>query len=117
MRERAAPVTAYRKEHDMLVQVITFKLDGIDDAAYQAHAGQTAPAFASLPGLRAKIWLANQQTSTYGGIYTWDDVAAMRAYLGGKIFQGLLGNPHLTDVTVRDFSVLAGPTEVTRGGY
>jgi len=101
----------------MHLQVITFKLDGIDDAAYRAHAEQNAPAFAALPGLRAKIWLANQQASTYGGIYAWDDVAAMRAYQGGKIFQGLQANPHMIDVTVGDFSVLAGPTEVTRGWY
>ena len=101
----------------MHMQVITFKLDGIDDAAYQAHAEQSAPAFAALPGLRAKIWLANRQAGTYGGIYTWDDVAAMRAYQGGEIFQGLQANPHMIDVTVRDFSVLAGPTKVTRGGY
>ena len=101
----------------MHMQVITFKLDGIDDAAYQAHAGQNAPAFAALPGLRAKIWLANRQAGTYGGIYAWDDVDAMRVYLGGKIFQRLQANPHLADVTVRDFSVLAGPTKVTRGGY
>ena len=107
----------YRKGHDMHLQVITFKLDGIDDAAYQAHAERNAPAFAALPGLRAKIWLANQQANTYGGIYAWDDVTAMRAYQGGKIFQGLQANPHMIDVTVRDFSVLAGPTEVTRGGY
>jgi Putative mono-oxygenase ydhR len=57
----------------MHIQVITFKLDGIDDAAYRAHAEQNAPVFAALPGLRAKIWLANQQAGTYGGIYTWDD--------------------------------------------
>jgi len=101
----------------MHMQVITFKLDGIDDAAYQAHAEQNAPMFAALPGLRAKIWLANQQANTYGGIYTWDDVAAMRAYQGGKIFRGLQANPHMVDVAVRDFSVLARPTEVTRGGY
>jgi hypothetical protein len=101
----------------MHVQVITFKLDGIDDAAYQAHAEQHAPAFAALPGLRAKIWLANQQAGTYGGIYAWEDVAAMRAYQGGKIFQGLRADPHMIDVTVRDFSVLAAPTKVTRGGY
>jgi Putative mono-oxygenase ydhR len=101
----------------MHMQVITFKLDGIDDAAYQAHAAQNAPAFAALPGLRTKIWLANQPTSTYGGIYTWDDVAAMRAYQGGKIFQGLQANPHMIDVAVSDFSVLAGPTKVTRGWY
>jgi hypothetical protein len=101
----------------MHIQVITFKLDGIDEAAYQAHAEQNAPAFAALPGLRAKIWLANEQTNTYGGIYTWDDVAAMRAYQSGKIFQGLQANPSLVDVAVRDFSVLDGPTKVTRGGY
>ncbi len=101
----------------MHMQVITFKLDGIDDAAYRAHAEQTAPTFAALPGLRAKIWLANRQASTYGGIYMWEDVAAMTAYQDGKIFQGLQANPHLIDVAVRDFPVLAGPTEVTRGGY
>ena len=101
----------------MHIQVITFKLDGIDDAAYQAHAEQNAPVFAALPGLRAKIWLASQQANIYGGIYARDDVAAMRAYQGGKIFQGLQANPHMIDVAVRDFSVLAGPTEVTRGGH
>ena len=101
----------------MHILVITFKLDGIDDAAYQAQAEQDAPEFAALPGLRSKIWLANQETNTYGGIYAWDDVAAMRAYQGGEIVQGLQANPHLIDVTVRDFSVLAGPTKVTRGEY
>ena len=101
----------------MHMQVITFKLDGIDDAAYQAHAEQSAPVFAALPGLRAKIWLANRQAGTYGGIYAFDDVAAMRAYQGGEIFQGLQANPHMIDVTVRDFSVLPGPTKVTRGVY
>jgi hypothetical protein len=25
---------------------------------------------------RAKIWLANQQSRTYGGSYTWDGIAA-----------------------------------------
>ena len=100
----------------MHVQVITFKLNGIDDAAYRAHAERSAPAFAALPGLRAKIWLASQPANTYGGIYTWDDVAAMRAYQDSEIFQGLRANPHMIDVAVSDFAVLAGPTKVTRGG-
>jgi len=101
----------------MHIQVITFKLSGIDDAAYQAHAERNAPAFAALPGLRAKIWLANQQAGTYGGIYAWDDVAAMRAYQDGEIFRGLQANPGMTDLAVSGFAVLAGPTKVTRGGY
>ena len=96
----------------MHMQVITFKLNGIDDAAYQAHADQNASAFAALPGLRAKIWLANQQTSTYGGIYAWDDVAAMRAYQGGQIFQGLQANPHMTDVAAEG---LLGPGRAHEG--
>jgi hypothetical protein len=101
----------------MHLQVITFKLDGIDDAAYQAHAKENAPAFAAVPGLHAKIWIANQQANTYGGIYMFDDIAAMRAYRGGKIFQGLQANPHMIDVTATDFTVLSGPTMVTGGGY
>jgi hypothetical protein len=101
----------------MPVQVITFELDGIDDGAYRVHAEQSAPAFAALPGLRAKIWLANRQTNTYGGIYQWDDAAAMRAYQDGSVFQRLLADPHMTNVAVRDFSVMSGPTTVTRGGY
>ena len=101
----------------MHIQVVTFTLDGIDDAAYQAHAEKVAPAFAALPGLRAKIWLANQQTNTYGGIYAFDDPTAMRAYQGGEIFQALQNSPHMIDVAVTDFPVLAGPTKVTRGGY
>jgi hypothetical protein len=101
----------------MHMQVITFKLNGIDDAAYRAHAEHSAPMFAALPGLRAKIWLANQRANTYGGIYTWDDVAAMRAYQGGKIFEALQTNPHMIDVTASDFSVLVGPTKKTRGWH
>ena len=101
----------------MHIQVVTFKLNGIDEAAYQVHAEQSAPAFAALPGLRAKIWLASEETNTYGGIYVFDDVDAMRAYQGGEIFRGLQENPHMVDVSVRDFSVLAAPTKVTRGEY
>jgi quinol monooxygenase YgiN len=115
--ERTPPVTSHRKEHDMHVQIITFKLDGIDEAAYRAHAEQSAPEFAAMPGLRAKIWLADPQANTYGGVYMWEDVAAMKAYQSGKIFQSLQANPHMTDVTVRDFPVLPEATKVTRGEY
>ena len=47
----------------------------------------------------------------------WDDVAAMRAYQDGEIFRGLQASRHMLDVVASDFSLLAGPTEVTRGGY
>jgi hypothetical protein len=47
-------------------------------------------------------------------MYTWDVVAAMMARQGGKIFHELQADPHIIEVAVRDFSLLAGPTEVTR---
>ena len=67
--------------------------------------------------LRLSQGSPTQPRRSYGGIYTWDDVAAMRAYQRGKIFHGLQADPHMIDVAVRDFSVLARPTKVTRGGY
>ena len=75
----------------MHMQVITFKLDGIDDAAYQAHAEQHAPVFAALPGLRAKIWLASPQANTYGGIYTWDNVCRDEGLPGRADLPGVAG--------------------------
>jgi hypothetical protein len=99
----------------MYMQVVTFQLDGIDEAAYRARVDQIAPVFAGLPGLRGKIWLADHRTNTYGGIYTWDDEAAMTAYQRGEVFRGLQADPHLTGLVSRDFSVLADPTKVTGG--
>jgi Putative mono-oxygenase ydhR len=98
------------------IQIVTFHLDGIDEAAYRARADHVAPVFAGLPGLRAKVWLADRRANTYGGLYIWDDVAAMRAYQDGGIFRGLQTDPDVSAVISRDFSVLAGPTRVTRGG-
>jgi len=48
--------------------------------------------------------------------------AGARSYLTkdadcADIVQALRANPHMTDVAIADFSVLAEPTKVTRGGY
>jgi hypothetical protein len=100
----------------MHMQIVTFHLDGIDEAAYRARADHIAPVFAGLPGLRAKVWLADRRTNTYGGLYSWENEAAMRAYQDGEIFRGLQADPDVSAVISRDFSVLAEPTQVTRGG-
>lgn len=99
----------------MHVQIVTFTLEGIDDAAYRARVDAVAPAFAQLPGLRAKVWLADPATRTYGGIYTWQDRGSMEAYCSGEIFRGLQADANLRRVASRDFSVLTEPTVVTQG--
>jgi Putative mono-oxygenase ydhR len=96
------------------IQVVTFQLAGLEPDAYRAHCETVAPAFTEIPGLRAKAWLANPATNTYGGVYAWETRQAMEDYVSGPIFTSLLANPGIADVTTRDFGVLERPTEITR---
>jgi Putative mono-oxygenase ydhR len=96
------------------IQIVTFQLAGLEPGAYRAHAEAAAPAFTQIPGLRAKAWLANPYTNTYGGLYAWESREAMEGYIRGPIFGALLTNPAMAEVTTRDFGVLEEPTEITR---
>jgi hypothetical protein len=95
------------------IQIVTFQLAGLEPDAYRAHCESAAPAFTEIPGLRAKAWLANPSTNTYGGVYAWERPEAMAAYLSGPIFGALLANPGIANVTSRDFALLERPTEIT----
>jgi len=99
----------------MYVQVVTFRLAGIDEPEYLRHVDAVAPAFAAMPGLRAKVWLADRATETYGGVYTWTDRESMEAYRCGPIFGRLQSDPHVSTLESRDFSVLTTPSTITRG--
>lgn len=97
----------------MHVQIVNFQLNGIDEAAYAAACEELAPAFTELPGLLSKVWLADAETNTYGGVYLWADRESFDAYTRGEIFAGIGSNPGFTNVTSRDFGVLEAPTAVT----
>ncbi len=99
----------------MHVQIVNFSLKGISEEDYRRHCEAIASAFANLPGLVSKTWLANPETNTYGGVYVWRDLQAMENYTETDLYKGMLVNPHLDDITVRDFAVLENPTRVTRG--
>jgi heme-degrading monooxygenase HmoA len=102
-------------EGPMQVQVINFQLQGIDAGEYSQMCEHLAPTVAEVPGLIAKMWLADPASNTYGGVYTWRDEQAMRDFAAGELFQAVKNNPHLTNVTSRTFGVLEGPTAITRG--
>ena len=99
----------------MHVQIVSFQLNGIDDAQYRDACDDEAPAFAAIPGLMSKIWLADQSTNTYGGVYIWRDRQALQTFVGSDLFRGFASDPQLTNFTSRDFDVLETPTEVTHG--
>jgi heme-degrading monooxygenase HmoA len=97
------------------IQIVNFRLEGIGEEDYRRHCEAIAPAFANLPGLVSKTWLANPDTNTYGGVYVWRSREAMEDYKRTDIYKGMLANPHLDGVVSKDFAVLENPTRVTRG--
>jgi hypothetical protein len=96
------------------IQVVNFHLRDLSDADYRAACDGWAPAFAAVPGLISKVWLADEATNTYGGIYTWVDRAAMVSFASSDLFRAVATNPNLVDLTSRDYSILEGPGVATQ---
>jgi heme-degrading monooxygenase HmoA len=99
----------------MHVQIVNFNLKDMTDAGFRSMADEVAPAFASVPGLISKIWLADVGKNTYGGVYVWQDADAMQAYLASDLGKGVAGNPSFANLTSRDFEVISGPTASSGG--
>ena len=97
----------------MHVQIITFGLKELSDEEYRSHCEAIAPAFAQLPGLISKTWLANAETNTYGGVYLWRDRLSMEGYERSDIYGGMLANPHLEGLVARSFPVIEEVSEIT----
>lgn len=98
----------------MHIQIVNLNLQDLSDSDYREACDGLAPVFADVPGLISKVWLADEATNTYGGIYTWVDRAAMEAFASTDLFKAIAANPNFVGITSRDFSVLAGPTAVTQ---
>ena len=98
----------------MHIQIINFQLKDLSEGEWHAQAEEVAPAFAEVPGLISKVWLANPSTNTYGGLYTWATREAMDKYVKSDLFNAVATNPNLAGITSIDFDVLENPTSVTR---
>jgi hypothetical protein len=64
-----------------------------------------AQPIADSPGLQWKIWLMNEADSEAGGIYLFEDDAAVNAFRGGPIVIALKINPIVSDFRVKMFGV------------
>ena len=99
----------------MQVLIVTFRLEGMTEAEYYRGCDEGAPAFAEIPGLIAKVWLADAARNTYGGVYTFRDQDSLDAYLASDLFRSIGETPGLVGLAVQRFGVLEGPTRVTHG--
>lgn len=97
----------------MRVRVVNFGLVGISPEGYAAHCEQIAPQFNAWPGLVAKVWLADPDRNTFGGIYLFEDGAAARASRSTELFANMLASDVFSDATIDEFDTLAGPTAIT----
>jgi hypothetical protein len=67
---------------------------------------------ADMAGLRWKIWIISEARSEAGGIYLFDDDAAVKAFMDGPIIAEMKGDPTLS---IKAFDVIADLTAITRG--
>lgn len=99
----------------MRVLVVTFELNGITEPQYRQGCDEGAEAFAEIPGLIAKVWLADAGNGRFGGVYTFEDDAALDAYLASDLFRAVAEAPEFADVRADSYGVLESPTRVTHG--
>jgi len=99
----------------MHVQIINFQLKDLSDPDYRKVCDELAPAFASVAGLMAKVWIASPTSNTYGGVYYWRDREAMQEFGKTELFRSVANHPNLSGITSTDFDVIEGPTRVNRG--
>ena len=96
--------------------IVTFSLNDLSDEAFRKAATEAAPAFAAVPGLSFKLWLADAERGTYGGVYLFDTAEAADHYLASDLFtSAVIDNPHFADVAIRQSSVLEAATAHTAG--
>lgn len=98
----------------MQILIVNFNLDGLTVDQFRAGGVELAPAFAEVPGLRSKIWLGSEKTNTCGGVYIFEDAAALDAYLASPLYAGVRDNPAFVGQRVTRFDVLEEPSAITR---
>ena len=98
----------------MIIQVVNFNLNDMSDADYRSVCDGLAPELAQVPGLISKVWLADEASNTYGGVYAWADQGAMDAFARTDFFKAFATNASFANITSTAFGILEGPSEVTR---
>jgi hypothetical protein len=90
---------------------INYKLNG-PRAEYEKENLAYGQPIAGLPGLRWKVWIINEAKREAGGIYLFDNDAAVKAFVDGPIIAEMKGDPTLS---IKAFDVMPELTAITRG--
>ena len=99
----------------MYIHIINFNITGIDRSQYEGGAMQATSAFAAVPGLIRKHWLANEENNTYGGVYIFDSKESHDAFTESELYAGVKGNPSFTNFSGKSFENIDSLAKHTRG--
>ena len=94
---------------------INFTFSGISRSELEAAWLPAAQPIAETPGLRWKVWLMNEETHECGGVYLFDDEAAVQGFLNGPIVAATKDAPILSNASVKIFDMMEAHTAITRG--
>ncbi len=97
----------------MHAQIVEFRLRNMTPEGYAEMCDQLAPAFGDVPGLLAKVWLADPEENRFGGFYLWEGIRRMRAFGDSELSRAVATHPNLADFTSRELAVLERPTRLT----
>ena len=96
----------------MYVQIVTYNLNGVSEQDYIDIAHQVSPQFNSMPGLHAKVWLANAEENAFGAVYFWDDRESMERFTRSDLFEATY--PGFANVVSQGYDVYEHLTKSTQ---
>ncbi len=93
---------------------INFKFS-VSASDYESAVTPMAKEFATVVGLRWKVWLMNEGEKEAGGIYLFDDQSSVNAFLESDLVKQVTSHPALSEFSVKQFEVMEELTAATRG--
>lgn len=93
---------------------INFRFN-VPKADYESAVTPLASDFAAVEGLRWKVWIMNEAETEAGGIYLFEDDAALQAFLDGPLAAAVKSHPALSDLSAKQFDVMPDITAICRG--
>ncbi len=91
----------------------TYWLRGMTAEEYREIAERYAACFTEIPGLLSKLWLANDESGTYGGVYLFRDRESLEGFLASPLWETVQANLHLADVQAQEFELMDAPTRTS----
>jgi uncharacterized OsmC-like protein len=80
---------------------------------FAAEVGPLAEAYATIEGMRWKVWTLDTENSQFSAVFLFEDAAAAQAFLDGELAANILSHPALSDFNVMSYDVMGAESAIT----